>query len=76
VHIFRKKLASGEVDYEGIICQLERSVTKVPILEFMRRGVHLLPPKEETGRALAVMDEDRPGQTENRDRAAVLCFDR
>ena len=52
MHIFREELASGEVDYEDIFSQLERSVTKVPIPEFVRRGMHRLPPKRQPGEPL------------------------
>ena len=43
VHIFREELASGELDYEDIFSLLERRVTRVPIPEFVRRGMHRLP---------------------------------
>jgi hypothetical protein len=52
VHIFREELARGEVDYEDIFSQLERTVTKVPIPEFVRRGMHRLPPKRKPGEPL------------------------
>jgi hypothetical protein len=52
VHIFREELAPGEVDYEEIFSQLERAVTKVPIPEFVRRGMPRLPRKRQPGEPL------------------------